>query len=124
MRENSGFGSRAISDYSIAPVNPNNAVILCCLISDLLLALFYLRYARAVSLGYQQKHIKWLAPIAVLVSAFILGFKLPLLFLSSQFSIQNIIFILSDALAAVAAFVLTDKNLREGIPISEKQEDC
>lgn len=109
------FGLRAICDYAIAPVNPNNTIILSCLITDLLLALFYLRFARVISLGRQPSHIKWLAPHALLAAGFTLTFNLPLLLLSSgaMFSELNVLFICSDAAAALAALILTDHCLKE-----------
>lgn len=107
------FAMRAVCDYTIAPINPHDNMILTRLIADLLLALFYLRYARAISLGRQQNHLRGLAPYALLAGGFMLAFKLPLLFLASQFSPSDVLLIAAEAVAAAAAFVLADHSLKE-----------
>lgn len=114
------FTVRALSDFVVSPVNPNNTVIFACLASNLILALFYLRYTRFASMGYPKEDAQKLAPLALLAFVFTLSFKLPLIFVTIKYSPADTVLIFADTFAAAAAFCITDLVLRGDVP-NEKE---
>jgi hypothetical protein len=115
------FCIRALADYSIAPVNPNNTVIFASLASDLILALFFFRYCRFAALGYPAEETKKLAVPALLAFIFTVSFKLPLVVFAVETSMAETLYILSDAFAATAAFCIVNKILKGAVVVNEQE---
>ena len=107
------FCLRALADYSIAPVNPNNTIILASLAADLVLAVFFFRFCRFAALGHPPDDLKKLVVPALLVFIFTISFKSPLVVFAVETSFAEALYIISDSFAAAAAFCLTDKLLKE-----------
>jgi hypothetical protein len=102
---------RAITDFSVAPVNPHNTLLLTYLATSLTLGLFYLRYARFVSLGHLRDDAVRLAACATLAFLVTLSFKAPLLAILPQDS-ADVLTTLADCFAAAAAYVAADLTLK------------
>lgn len=110
---------RAVSDFSLAPVNPNNALIITFIAVDLVLGLFYLRYARYTSLGHNSEDARRMIPYGMLAFVFTLSFKAPLVAVLPQES-TDILLALADCFSAVTAFVATDITLKGSAPREQK----
>ena len=115
------FCVRALADYSIAPVNPNNTIIFASLASDLLLALFFFRYCRFAALGYPAEETKKLVIPALLAFIFTVSFKLPLVVFAVETSMAETLYILSDTFAATAAFCIVNKILKGAVVVNEQK---
>jgi len=103
------FCLRALSDFSIAPVNPNDTIILTRLFADLILALFFLKFLRFASIGYPAEETKKLMPYAFLAFAFVVSFKAPLLLIVS---LTNAFLIGVDLFASIAAFAMMGQLIK------------
>lgn len=114
------YALRALSDFSISPVNPHNALIITYIAVNLLLGMFYLRFARFISLGFLPDDARRLVPYAMLAFVFTVSFKAPLVTILPQGSVDMLL-ALADGMTAVTAFVVTDITMKkEGAVAREK----
>lgn len=116
------YALRAVSDFSVSPVNPNNALIITYIAVDLILGVFYLRFARFISLGFQSRDARRLVPYAMLAFVFTVSFKAPLVTILPQNSV-DLMLAAADGFTAAAAFIVTDITMKKkGAHSNEKPE--
>lgn len=116
------YGLRAISDFSLSPVNPHNTLIITYIAVSLMLAMFYLRFTRYMTLEYQPGDFRRLVLDALLVFIFTISFKLPIAVIL-PYQMDRMLLAIADTLTALTAFVVTDRIIKGGVVHEEQEVD-
>lgn len=98
------FYVRVIRDFVRHPINPNNTTSLVMIFSVLMLALFYTKYCKVVSVDFPLGEEPALFSFGVMAFLWVVGFGLPTVIVYFESGDWNgLIALIADVFAAVAA---------------------